>query len=91
MRPRGILIYIPTSDQKMMAATAQSLYNLASYLTGANIPHTLTWVSAADIEDIRNLAVTAWYDGYPEYSHLLFIDSDMGFPCDPGYGKPMSA
>jgi hypothetical protein len=33
MKPRGILIFIPTSDQKMMAATAQSLYNLASYLT----------------------------------------------------------
>jgi hypothetical protein len=50
---------------------------------GEKIPHTLTWVSAADIEDIRNLAVTSWYDGHPEYSHLLFIDSDMGFPCDP--------
>jgi len=88
MKPRGILIFIPTSDQKMMAATAQSLYNLGSYLTGERIPHTLTWVSAADIEDIRNLAVTSWYDGHPEYSHLLFIDSDMGFPCDPAYGKP---
>lgn len=88
MRPSGILVFVPASGQQMMAETAKSLYNLAAYLTGAKIPHTLTWVSAADIEDIRNLAVTSWYDGHPEFSHLLFIDADMGFPCDPDYGKP---
>jgi hypothetical protein len=37
---------------------------------------------------MRNLAVTCWYDQYPEFSHLLFVDSDMGFPCEPDYGKP---
>ena len=88
MRPTGILVFVPASGQQVMAITAQALYNLASYLTGQGIPHAFTWVSAADIVDIRNLAVTTWYDGHPEYSHLLFIDADMGFPCDPAYGKP---
>lgn len=88
MRPTGILVFIPTHSQSMMAETGKSLYNLAGYLTRQNIHHALTWVSAADIEDIRNLAVTSWYDGHPEFSHLLFIDADMGFPCDPDPGKP---
>jgi hypothetical protein len=32
--------------------------------------------------------VTDWYDNHPEFSHLLFIDSDMGWPCESDYGKP---
>lgn len=88
MKPTGILVYVPSADQKVTTSTAQSLYNLAAYLTSAKIPHAMTSISAADIEDIRNLAVTSWYDGRPEFSHLLFIDSDMGFPCETDYGKP---
>jgi hypothetical protein len=88
IRPRGVLIHVPSADQKMNTVTAQSLFNLASYFASVGIPTGLESSSASDIEDMRNLAVTCWYDQYPEFSHLLFVDSDMGFPCEPDYGKP---
>ncbi len=82
MRPTGILICVPAMGQQMCAATALSLFTTAQYLASKNIPCSMTWYAAADIEDIRNLFVTAWYDGHPEYSHLLFVDADMGW--EPG-------
>jgi len=88
MRPTGVLVFVPTHSQSMMAETAKSLYNVAAYLTSERIYHNITWVAASDIEDIRNLAVTSWYDGHPEYSHLLFVDADMGFDCNSDRNKP---
>ncbi len=78
----GVLICVPASGQMMCAATALSLFTTAQYLASRKIPCLMTWYSAAGIEDIRNLFVTAWYDGQPEYSHLLFVDADMGW--EPG-------
>jgi hypothetical protein len=79
MRPTGILICVPAMGQQMCAATALSLYTTAQFLAAKNIHNRMTWYAAADIEDIRNLFVTAWYDGHPEFSHMLFVDADMGF------------
>jgi hypothetical protein len=63
----------------MYAQTAESVYSLGQWLTKEGIHNALSWYSGADIEEIRNLFVTAWYDGRPEFSHMLFVDSDMGF------------
>jgi hypothetical protein len=79
MRPTGILICVPAMGQQMCAATALSLFTTAQFLAAKNINCRMTWYAAADIEDIRNLFVTAWYDGHPEFSHMLFVDADMGF------------
>lgn len=79
-KPKGILICVPAYGQTMYAQTAQSVFSLGQYLTREGIRNSLMWYSGADIEEIRNLFITAWYDAYPEYSHLLFVDSDMGFP-----------
>jgi len=79
MRPTGILICVPAMGQTMNAQTALSLYTTAQFLAAKNIHNRMTWYAAADIEDIRNLFVTAWYDGHPEFSHMLFVDADMGF------------
>jgi hypothetical protein len=82
MRPTGILICVPAMGQQMCAATALSLYTTAQYLASKNIHNRMTWYSAADIEDVRNLFLTVWYDGHPEFSHMLFVDADMGW--EPG-------
>lgn len=79
MRPTGILICVPAMGQQMCAATAMSLYTTAQFLAAKNIHNKMMWYAAADIEDIRNLFITAWYDGHPEFSHMLFVDADMGF------------
>ena len=78
-RPTGILICVPAYGQTMCAQTAESIYTTGQFLTSQGILNRLSWFSAADIEDVRNLFVTVWYDGHPEFSHLLFVDSDMGF------------
>ena len=79
MKPSGILICVPCMGQQMFAHTALSLYTTAQFLASKNIHNKLSWYAAADIEDIRNLFVTAWYDGQPEFSHMLFVDADMGW------------
>lgn len=79
MRPTGIYICVPAYEHKMYAETAASIYKTAQFLADKNIHNRMSWYSGADIEDVRNLFITAWYDNYPELSHMLFIDADMGF------------
>lgn len=76
----GVLICVPAYGQMMTAHTAQSLYNLCQFLTFKKIPNTMCWLSAADIAEVRNIVLTKWYDGHPEFSHMLFVDADMEFP-----------
>ena len=90
----GVLICVPAFGQTMSAHTAQSLFNLCQFLTFKNIPNTMCWLSAADIAEVRNIVLTKWYDGHPEFSHLLFVDADMEFPVALvadmlGFGKPL--
>lgn len=61
------------------AKTMESIFATGQFLTAQKIPNQLCIFSAADIEDIRNLFVTNWYDAQPDFSHLLFVDADMGF------------
>ncbi len=79
MRCKGVLICIPAMGQMMCAKTAETLYCIGQMLTKRGIPNQLSWFSAADIEDIRNLFTTVWYDHRQQFSHLLFLDADMGF------------
>lgn len=75
----GVLICLPVFGQFNMTQTTQTIYGIGQWLTRHNIPNQLLWYSASDIVEVRNLFLTAWYDGYPQYSHMLFLDSDMGF------------
>lgn len=91
----GVLICVPAFGQMMSAHTAQSLFNLCQFLTFKKIPNTMCWLSAADIAEVRNLVLTKWYDGHPEFSHLLFVDADMEFPIGLvsdmlAFGKPLT-
>jgi hypothetical protein len=79
MKCKGILICVPAMGQMMCARTAETLFSVAQLLTKRGIPNRLSWYSAADIEDVRNLFVSVWYDGHPQFSHMLFVDADMGF------------
>lgn len=74
------MICVPAYGGTMTANTAQSLFNLCQFLTHKGVPNTMCWLSAADIAEVRNIVLTKWYDGHPEFSHLLFVDADMEFP-----------
>lgn len=64
----------------MAAHTAQSLCNTVQWLTFNQIPTSMCWLSMADIAEARNLFLTMWFDGCPDFSHILFVDADMEFP-----------
>lgn len=82
MSKPSVLICVPAYGRTVNAETMQSLYTLGTWLTANNIRNQLQWISAADIVEVRNLMLTAWYDAYPQYSHMLFVDADMGFPAE---------
>jgi len=78
-RPSGILICVPAYGSVMQARTAETIYAVGQFLTRCGINNQLSWFSAADIAEVRNLFLTMWYDHHKHMSHMLFIDSDMGF------------
>jgi hypothetical protein len=86
MKKPSIMVAVPAGGEMVNVATVVSLYSTCEWLTKMGISHGLKTFSAADIEDIRNLFVTAWYDA-TDYSHLLFVDADMGF--DPALIRDM--
>lgn len=75
----GVSICVPAYGFGICMETAQSLFRLGQYLLTHKIPHNLSSFGACDIEEVRNIFVTMWYDGMPNSSHLLFIDTDMEF------------
>jgi hypothetical protein len=80
MSKPSIMICVPAYGQSVTAQTMESLYTLAQFLAFNNVRNQLSWYSAADIVEVRNLFLTTWYDTQPQFSHLLFVDADMGFP-----------
>ena len=90
---KSVMIFCPAFGQQMHTLTAQSIFNAGQFMTLHGIPNVFTTMSAGDIEELRNLAITSWYDG-TEYSHLLMVDADMEFPVALirdmlGFGKPL--
>src|SRR5688500_16903210 len=79
MSKPSIMICVPAYGQSVTAQTMESLFKLAQFLSFNQIRHQLSWYSAADIVEVRNLFLTTWYDTQPQFSHLLFVDADMGF------------
>lgn len=73
------MVCLPAYGQSTSAQTTEALFKLAQFFTLNQIRHQLSWFSAADIVEVRNLFLTVWYDGHPQFSHMLFIDADMGF------------
>ena len=84
----NILVAVPCLDM----VCADFAFSLAR-LTGRGTPTmTVLDVRSSDVAWSRNEAVRQALDG--EYSHLMFLDSDMHFPADTltrllGHGKPI--
>lgn len=79
MSKPSVMICVPAYGQSVTAQTMESLFTLAQFFSFNQVRHQLSWYSAADIVEVRNLFLTTWYDCQPQFSHLLFIDADMGF------------
>jgi len=77
--PASVLIYVPAFGGQVTATTFKSVAKLMLTLQGKGMGVGLTSHSFPDIEQLRNMALSLWYDTQPDFSHLLFVDADMGF------------
>lgn len=60
--------------------TTMALMALPPALASQGISYAFCTQSFPDIGELRNMLLTLWYDRLPEYTHMLMVDADMGFP-----------
>jgi hypothetical protein len=92
--PVEINIAIPAYGNTYHSETVKSLFALSWRLQQERIKASLSEISYADIVDARNYLVSNFFDRRTE-SHLLFVDTDMGFSPDLivdmlKFGKPFT-
>lgn len=78
---KGVMVCMPVGSQVTMQTTA-ALFMTSQALTLMGVPNGFCPFKMSDIVESRNLLLTNWFDNFPECSHLLSIDSDMGFSAD---------
>ncbi len=75
----NILIAIPAYGNQVSVATLNTTHSLIQQFWSKGIQGGLAAFSYPDVSEARNILLTGWYDGVKASTHLLFIDSDMGF------------
>lgn len=76
---RTMLIFVPAFGWQVTTHTFTSVAALIGALNRTGIVSSLATMSHPDIGDLRNVALTLWYETMPNVDHLLMIDADMGF------------
>jgi hypothetical protein len=77
-----VFVFVPAFGQTIQATTFLTTHALMGQLAAKGIGAGISTLSFPDIAELRNMALTIWYDTLPDVSHLLFIDADMGFPSE---------
>ncbi len=77
----SVLIFVPAFRDEWSTTTALATHGLRDKLTQVGIGSGISSMSFPDIAELRSMAVSLWYDT-TQFSHLLFVDNDMGFPPD---------
>jgi hypothetical protein len=73
-----LLIGLPTARAQMFTATVFSLTSTIRALIEAGVSYDLCNVDGCEVAAARN-SIASFCQAHPAYSHLLFIDDDMGF------------
>lgn len=73
-----VFLAVPAYGQTMTTATVTTLMSLQRALEMHQMSGGFGTLSYPDITEIRNIFLTIWFDKI-QTSHMLFIDSDMGF------------
>lgn len=76
----NVLVFVPAYGHQISAATFQATHRMMPMLHAKGHSVAISTASSPDISEVRNVALTHWYDGMDGASHLLMIDADMGFP-----------
>jgi len=74
-----IFCFIPAFGKMISSATFETSHHLAMALISKGHAFNVGTYSWPDIEQMRNIILSYWYDIMPDSEYLLFVDSDMGF------------
>lgn len=74
-----IFCFIPAFGKMISSVTFETSHHLAMALISKGHAFNVGTYSWPDIEQMRNMAMSYWYDLMPDSEYLLFVDSDMGF------------
>lgn len=77
---RSVFIAVPAYGCQINERTGLSLFRLGLRLGSFGVQSGIAMLSFPDIVETRNAYISMWYYNYPTYTHLLFVDADMGFP-----------
>lgn len=80
--PVKINIATPAYRSEYVGAYVRSFYMLLSMGPAHNVRFSFQDIDYADIVTSRNFLVSNWYFNKPDCSHMLFLDSDMGFEAE---------
>lgn len=75
---KSVLIFVPAFRGQITAATFMSSHAICNTLRQSGMACGINTMSWPDIAELRNIALTMWYDTMPTVSHLCFMDDDMG-------------
>lgn len=78
----SVFAFVPGYKNNITGTTFLTTHALSNLLHSKGIPFGVSSISSPDIEWVRNFALTYWFDKLPQYSHMLFVDDDMGFMPD---------
>lgn len=79
---KDVFIAVPGFGQIISATTFLTTHALRAAMSAKGIGGGISTLSFPDIAELRSMFMTIWYDTMPKSTHMLFIDSDMGFPPD---------
>lgn len=75
----NILLALPAYGNMVSVTTLNTTHALMQAFMTKGIRGGLAAFSYPEVSEARNILLTGWYDTVPDATHLLFIDSDMGF------------
>jgi len=89
-----VFVFVPAFGRHITTTTFETTHELMSALAAKGIQASIGSFSWPDIEEVRNVVLSYWYDAMPDFTHLLFVDADMGFPAQMvldmlTFGEPM--
>lgn len=75
-----IFVFVPAFGRQITTTTFEASHSLMGALIQKGIHASIASFSWPDIEEIRNMVLSWWYDVCADSTHLLFVDADVGFP-----------
>lgn len=79
MSGASIFAFVPSYRGQISGLTFDTSHALGSTLLAKGIGIGFGRYSWYDIAELRNIVLSIWFDKLTQYSHILFLDDDIGF------------